>query len=139
MAKYKDKGIQKEGMSGEVAEPKRVRIKHDKVVGSGWLSKILLPIGFKYNEVEQSLRSGDIIVFLDGSEHYVWRCFRVPLNGAMTDVACWEVYQFGINRAIEIWKDRIRLMKQDPRIMSQNECLAIYFLTEEIKYEQRKK
>lgn len=135
MAKHKSKGVQDKG----AIEVRRIKVAHDKILAASWLSKILLPIGFKYNEAEQSLRSGDIIVFLDGSEHYVWKTLRVPLNGAMTDAECWSIYRFGINRAIDIWKDRLRLSKQDPKIMSENECLVIYFLSEEVKYEQRKK
>ena len=135
MAKQKSKGVQDEG----AVEVRRVKVAHDEILAASWLSKILLPIGFKYNEAEQSLRRGDIIVFLDGSEHYVWKTLRVPLNSAMTDAECWSTYRFGINRAIDIWKDRLRLSKQDPKIMSENECLVIYFLSEEVKYEQRKK
>lgn len=135
MAKHKSKGVQDKG----AVDVRRVRVAHDKILAASWLSKILLPIGFKYNETEQSLRRGDIIVFLDGSEHYVWKTLRVPLNSAMTDAECWSIYRFGINRAIDIWKDRLRLSKQDPKIMSENECLVIYFLSEEVKYEQRKK
>ena len=135
MAKHKSKGVQDKG----AVEVRRVKVAHDKILAASWLSKILLPIGFKYNETEQSLRRGDIIVFLDGSEHYVWKTLRVPLNSAMTDAECWSIYRFGINRAIDIWKDRLRLSKQDPKIMSENECLVIYFLSEEVKYEQRKK
>ena len=140
MAKHKSKGVQDKGQvkASAVVEPRRVKVAHDKILAESWLSKILLPIGFKYNEAEQSLRSGDIIVFLDGSEHYVWKTLRVPLNGAMTDAECWSIYRFGINRAIDIWKDRLRLSKQDPKIMSENECLVIYFLSEEVKYEQRR-
>lgn len=137
--RVQDKGEIKANASAECSEPRRVRVAHDKILAASWLSKILLPIGFKYNEVEQSLRRGDIIIFLDGSEHYVWKILRVPLNGAMTDAECWSIYRFGINRAIDIWKDRLRLSKQDPKIMSENECLVIYFLSEEVKYEQRRK
>ena len=125
MAIYKSKRVQGK---------KKVKVVHDKVLSEGWLSKVLFPIGFKYNENLQSLRKGDIIQFADGGEHYVWRVLRVSLKNAMLDTACWEVYKFGIDRAIELWHDRLRATHQDIKVMSQNECLVVYYLTEEVKY-----
>ena len=87
----------------------------------------------------QSLRKGDIVVFLDGSEHYVWSALRVSLKSAIVEHLCWMRYSFGISRAVELWQDRLRLRKEDVKVMSENECLVLFFDSEEVKYEQRKK
>ena len=64
MAKHKGKGVQDKG----AIEVRRVKVAHDKC-GDARLDYALFPIGFKYNEALQSLRRGDVVVFLDGSEH----------------------------------------------------------------------
>ena len=150
MAKHKGKGVQDKGQvkskpSAEakakavaIAEPRRVKVAHDKC-GDTRLDYALFPIGFKYNEALQSLRRGDIVVFLDGSEHYVWSALRVSLKSAIVEYLCWMRYGFGISRAVELWQDRLRLRKEDIKIMSDSECLILFFDIEEVKYEQRKK
>ena len=69
MAKHKGKGVQDKGAIEvrrvQAAEPRRVKVAHDKC-GDARLDYALFPIGFKYNEDLQSLRMGDIVVFLDG-------------------------------------------------------------------------
>lgn len=85
MAKHKGKGVQTKGQ----VEERRVKVAHDKC-GDARLDYALFPIGFKYNEALQSLRRGDIVTFLDGSEHYVWSALRVSLKSAIvsTYVGC---------------------------------------------------
>ena len=117
-------------------KPKVVKIAHDKF-GDARLDYALFPIGFKYNEELQSLRRGDIVVFLDGSEHYVWSALRVSLKSAIVEYLCWMRYGFGISRAVELWQDRLRLRKEDVKVMSENECLVLFFDREEVRYEQR--
>ena len=148
MAKHKSKGVQDKGevkasakakaKVSAVAEPRRVKVAHDKC-GDARLDYALFPIGFKYNEELQSLRKGDIVVFLDGSEHYVWSALRVSLKSAIVEYLCWMRYGFGISRAVEFWQDRLRLRKEDIKVMSENECLVLFFDREEVRYEQKKK
>lgn len=142
MAKHKSKGVQDKGQvkakSSAVAEPRRVKVAHDKC-DDARLDYALFPIGFKYNEALQSLRRGDIVVFLDGSEHYVWSALRVSLKSAIVEYLCWMRYGFGISRAVELWQDRLRLRKEDIKVMSENECLVLFFDREEVRYEQRRK
>ena len=139
MAKHKGKGVQDKGQvkakASAVAEPRRVKVAHDKC-GDARLDYALFPIGFKYNEALQSLRRGDIVVFLDGSEHYVWSALRVSLKSAIVEYLCWMRYGFGIARAVELWQDRLRLRKEDVKVMSENECLVLFFDREEVRYEQ---
>lgn len=141
MAKHKGKGVQtkrKVKTSAEHSEPRRVKVAHDKC-DDARLDYVLFPIGFKYNETLQSLRRGDIVVFLDGSEHYVWSALRVSLKSAIVEYLCWMRYGFGISRAVELWQDRLRLRKEDIKVMSENECLVLFFDREEVRYEQRRK
>ena len=142
MAKHKSKGVQDKGQvkakASAVAEPRRVKVAHDKC-GDERLDYALFPIGFKYNEELQSLRRGDVVVFLDGSEHYVWSALRVSLKSAIVEYLCWMRYGFGISRAVELWQDRLRLCKEDIKVMSENECLVLFFDREEVRYEQKKK
>ena len=107
MAKHKSKGVQDKGQvkaKAECNEPRRVKVAHDKC-GDARLDYALFPIGFKYNEELQSLRKGDIVVFLDGSEHYVWSALRVSLKSAIVEYLCWMRYGFGISRAVELWQE----------------------------------
>ena len=146
MAKHKGEGVQDKGQvkvsakvkATAVAEPRRVKVAHDKCSDTR-LDYALFPIGFKYNEALQSLRRGDIVVFLDGSEHYVWSALRVSLKSAIVEYLCWMRYGFGISRAVELWQDRLRLRKEDVKVMSENECLVLFFDREEVRYEQKKK
>jgi hypothetical protein len=98
---------------------------------------VIFPIGFKYNEELQSLRRGDVIKFLDGSEHYVDSVVRLRIRSAIADAMCKARYGFGISRAVELWQERLRLRKVDVKVMSENECLIVFFDREEIGNEQR--
>jgi hypothetical protein len=142
MAKHKSKGVQDKGAIEvrrvRTAEPRRVKVAHDKC-GDARLDYALFPIGLKYNEALQSLRRGDIVVFLDGSEHYVWSALRVPLKSAIVEYLCWMRYGFGISRAVELWQDRLRLRKEDTKVMSENECLVLFFDREVVRYEKKRK
>lgn len=150
MAKHKGEGIQDKGKvkakssakskakSSAVAEPRRVKVVHDKC-GDARLDYVLFPIGFRYNEALQSLRRGDIVVFLDGSEHYVWSVLRLSLNSAIAEYLCWMRYGFGIARAVDVWHERLRFSKEDLKVMSADECLILFFDREEVRYEQKRK
>ena len=128
MGLHKGKRVQDKG------EVKRVRVAHDKC-SDARLDFALFPIGFRYNKELQYLRRGDIVVFLDGSEHYVWVAMRVSLNSALVEYLCRMRYGFGIAKAVEIWQDRLRVRKEDVRLMSDSECLVLFFEKEEVRYE----
>jgi hypothetical protein len=117
-------------------KPKVVKIAHDKCLDAR-SNYVLFPIGFKYNEDLQSLRSGDIVKFLDGSEHWVESVVRLPIKSAIAEALCKARYGFGITRAVELWQDRLILRKEDIKVMSENECLVLFFDREEVRYEQR--
>lgn len=126
MAKNKGQGIQNKG--------KVVNVPHD-VVGDGHLLYAIFPIGFRYNQDLQMLRRGDIIRFLDGSEHYVWSVSKLALNSAIVDYLCWMRYGFSIDRAIALWKDRLRLAKMDVGVMSEDRCLIVFYERNDVRYE----
>lgn len=129
MAIHKGKGIQDKG------KVKRVKVAHD-IGGEDKLSFVLFPIGFMYNRDLASLRKGDIMVFLDKSEHYVRGVCRVSLKSALIEYLCWMRYGFGIDRAIELWRERLRIGKQDVKVMSNDECLIVFYESEEVRYEK---
>ena len=115
-------------------KPKVVTIAHDKCLDAR-SNYVLFPIGFKYNEDLQLLRSGDIVKFLDGSEHWVESVVRLPIKSAIAEALCKARYGFGITRAVELWQDRLRLRKEDIKVMSENECLIVFYYKEEVQYE----
>lgn len=129
MGLHKGKRVQDKG------QVKRVKVAHDKC-GDARLDYVLFPIGFRYNKELQELRRGDIVVFLDGSEHYVWASMRVSIKIALVEYLCRMRYGFGIARAMEIWQDRLRVRKEDVRLMSDSECLILFFEREEVRYEE---
>jgi hypothetical protein len=111
-----------------------VKIAHDKCLDAR-SNYVLFPIGFKYNEDLQSLRSGDIVKFLDGSEHWVESVVRLQIKSAIAEALCKARYGFSITRAVELWQDRLRLRKEDIKVMSENECLIVFYYKEEVQYE----
>lgn len=115
-------------------KPKVVNVAHDKS-GDARSNYVLFPIGFKYNEDLQSLRAGDIVKFLDGSEHWVESVVRLPIKSAIAEALCKARYGFSITRAVELWQDRLRLRKEDIKVMSENECLIVFYYKEEVQYE----
>lgn len=123
MATHKSKGVCTKTSS------KVVRVSHDS--WSGWKQECaLFPIGYRYNEAIQSLRRGDKIKFLDGSEYLVDSVVRLSIKSAIAESLCRARYGFGIKRALEIWKSRIEAMKMDARVISENECLVIFYYGE---------
>lgn len=134
MGLHKGKRVQDKGKVG-VSEPKVVKLMHDKIDRENKYGKVMFPIGFKYNQDVQRLRRGDIIRFLDGSEHYVLGVTKLPYISAITKLLCWEIYGFSITRFIEICQDRLRVRKEDVRLMSDSECLVLFFEREEVRYE----
>lgn len=126
MEKYKSERIQKKS---------KIKVAHD-ACGEMKFDYALFPIGFKYNENLQALRQGDTIVLLDKSERYVLNAMKLPLNSAIAEYLCWMRYGFGIARAVEVWKERLRVNKLDVKMMSEDECLIVFFEKGGIGYEQ---
>jgi hypothetical protein len=112
---------------------KFVKLEHDKCEES-LKDFIIVPVGFKYNTELQALRKGDIIQFLDGSEHYVDCTVQVPRHSAIADALCRFRYNISVDKAVEIWKQRIALRKQDVRAMNERECLIIFYYKKEVEY-----
>lgn len=123
MAKYKSKGVRSE------KKERIVKVSHDN--WSSWGRECaFFPMGYKYNEELQSLRRGDKIQFLDGTRVVVDSIVRLGIRTAIAESLCRARYGFGIKRALEIWKSRIEAMKMDARVISENECLVIFYYGE---------
>ena len=131
MAVHKGKRIQ---VKGQVERVRTVKVAHD-IGGEDRLSFVLFPVGFRYNRELAELRKGDIMVFLDKSEHYVRGVCRLSLRSALAEHLCWLRYGFGIERAITLWRERLLLGKQDVKVMSNDECLIVFYEKEEVRYE----
>lgn len=99
---------------------------------------IIVPIGMRYNTDLQSLRRGHIIQFLDGTEHYVDSVVKIPIRSSIAESLCRLRYNIGILKAVELWKDRVRLKRLDARVMSEDECLIIFYHKKEVDYVYRK-
>ena len=110
-----------------------VNIAHDKCDFSRF-DYVILPIGYKYNDELRTLKKGDIIRFLDGSEHWVDSVVRVQIKSAIIESLCKTRYGFGIKRALEIWKSRVEVRGLDSRIVSENECLVVFYYLEKVQY-----
>lgn len=116
---------------------KLLKIEHDKCPDPKF-EYIIVPIGMRYNVDLQELRRGDIIQFLDGSRHYVDSVIVTPIKSAMAESLCRLRYNIGILRAVELWKDRVRLQRLDARVMSESECLIIFYHKKEVEYVRKK-
>ena len=122
----------------EAHEVKQLALEHD-MCKDAKKDFIILPIGFKYNEEAQQLRNGDIIRFLDGSEHYVDSVAKIPVKSAIAGLLCRLRYGIEVDKAVELWKDRLRLQRMDIRAMSKNECLVICYHKKEVEYVRKQK
>lgn len=129
-------GARSSAKVGEVAT-KVVKVAHDKC-GDTHLDYALFPIGFKYNEELQALRKGDIIRLLDGSKHCIRGVVRISLKSAVAEYLCWMRYGFGIARAVELWNERVRLQRLNVKVISDSECLVLFFDKEKVKYEEKR-
>ena len=112
---------------------KLLKIEHDKCSDPKF-DFIIVPIGLRYNTDLQDLRRGDVIKFLDGSEHYVDSVVVMPIKSAIAESLCRLRYNIGILKAVELWKDRVRLQRLDARAMSDSECLIIFYHKKEVEY-----
>lgn len=112
---------------------KRVKLEHD-ICEDPRLSFIIVPIGFKYNLELQELNKGDIIVFLGGSEHYVEDAVKLPLKSAIANALCRLRYNIGIDKAIDIWTQRLKMRREKVKAMSDKECLVIFYHKKEVEY-----
>jgi hypothetical protein len=103
-----------------------VKVAHDRCEDCKF-DYVIFPIGYKYNEALQSLHRGDEIQFLDGSKCVVESVVRLQIKSAIAESLCNARYGFGIKRALEIWKDRAMVQKVDPRAISENMCLIVFY------------
>jgi hypothetical protein len=115
----------------EEEKSKVVKLHHDKCCNFEY-DFIILPTGFRYNVDVQHLREGDIIKFVDGSKHLVHSIARISIKSAIADSLCRVRYGISILRAYEIWCQRLRVIKEDVKSISENECLVVFFRKKEI-------
>ena len=107
---------------------------HDKV-NNDRLDYVLFPFGFAYNVDLLNIRRGDIIVFLDKSEYYVYSTCRVPTNSAVAECLCYKRYGISITRAMEIWKNRATSCGYGEKAVNDSECLVIWYVKKNLRDE----
>lgn len=125
---HKGKGLQKEVKS------RKIKVFHDKV-DNDRLDYVLFPFGFAYNVDLQKIRKGDIIVFLDKSEHYVFSICKVEVKSAIAECLCYKRYGISLTRAMEIWRDRARFSGYDEKAINSEECLVVWYDKRDLRYE----
>ena len=128
MEVHKGKGLSREGKT------RKIKVMHDKV-DNDRLDYVLFPFGFAYNVDLQKARRGDIIVFLDKSEHYIFSICKVDVKSAMAECLCYKRYGISIMRAMEIWKDRARFSGYDEKAINSDECLVMWYDKRDVRDE----
>lgn len=122
-----------QGLQNEV-KTRKIKVMHDKV-NNDRLDYVLFPFGFAYNVDLQRIRRGDIIVFLDKSEHYVFSICKVDVASAIAECLCYKRYGISITRAMEIWKDRARFSGYDEKAINDSECLVVWYDKRDVRDE----
>lgn len=138
MARLKKRGRKRKPLAivEDGYEPLVVDVNHDScIIGGGKTSCVFFPIGYMYNKDIQRLRRGDIIRFLDKSEHYVESVVRTSINNALAHSLCRMIYGFGLKKALDVWWQRVEMQRLDRRVISDIECLVVFYLKEEVQYE----
>lgn len=125
---HEGKGLQ------DTSKTRKIKVMHDKV-NNDRLDYVLFPFGFAYNVDLLKIRRGDIIVFLDKSEHYVFSVCKVDVKSAVAECLCYKRYGFSIRRAMEIWKDRAIYCGYDDKAINDSECLVIWYVKKDLRDE----
>lgn len=128
-----------EGIQGNVdRKPQKVKLLHDKG-GANRLTYALFPFGYSYNMHIRELRRGDIIVFLDKSEHYVYSVAKMNVVSAVAEGMCQMRYGISIKEAMQIWRDSAIAQGYSDKAINDKECLVVWYEIKEVEYEKVKK
>ena len=114
-----------------MVENKEFSVSHIRNTQDRFLDYIILPLGYKHNRDVQKARRGDILRFADDNVAWIDNVITAPLKSSLTDCLCRAVYGFSIAEVLGVWQRGFKAMGNDPKMVSESECLIVFFKEKE--------
>lgn len=117
------------------------RVEHIRTSEGRFLDYIIRPLGYRFNQDLKTARKGDVLRFADGSSAWIYRVAVLNIGSAMADCLCRALYGFGAFEILGIWQENLRAAKKDVRLISESECLIVFYENreDEERYENQHK
>ena len=114
----------KEFCAGKVRE---FLVEHIRTAEGRFLDYIIRPLGYRFNQDLKTARKGDVLRFADGSSAWIYKVAVLNIGSSMADCLCRALYGFGALEILGIWQDNLRATKKDTHLISESECLVIFY------------
>lgn len=118
----------------EASKVREFRVEHIRTAEGRFLDYIIRPLGYRFNQDLKTARKGDVLRFADGSSAWIYKVVVLNIDSSVADCLCRALYGFGAMEILKIWQDALRAAKKDIRLISESECLVIWYENKE--YEQ---
>ena len=115
------------GREFRVGKVREFRVEHIRTAEGRYLDYIIRPLGYRFNQDLKTARKGDVLRFADGSTAWIYKVTVLNISSAMADCLCRALYGFGAMEILKIWQDALRAAKKDVRLISESECLVIFY------------
>lgn len=103
------------------------RVEHIRTAEGRYLDYIIRPLGYRFNKDLKTARKGDVLRFADGSSAWIYKVAVLNIGSAIADCLCRALYGFGALEILKIWQDALRAAKKDVRLISESECLIVFY------------
>lgn len=103
------------------------RVEHIRTAEGRYLDYIIRPLGYRFNQDLKTARKGDVLRFADGSSAWIYKVVVLNIDSSVADCLCRALYGFGAMEILGIWKDNLRATKKDTHLISESECLIIWY------------
>lgn len=118
----------REFSAGKVRE---FRVEHVRMAEGRFLDYIIRPLGYRFNQDLKTARKGNVLRFADGSSAWIYKVAVLNIGSAIADCLCRALYGFGSLEILGIWQDALRAAKKDTHLISESECLIVFYKDKE--------
>lgn len=115
------------GREFSVGKAREFRVEHIRTAEGRFLGYIIRPLGYRFNQDLKTARKGDVLRFADGSSAWIYKVAVLNIGSSMTDCLCRALYGFGALEILGIWQDNLRAAKKDTHLISESECLVVFY------------
>lgn len=115
------------GREFSAVKAREFKVEHIRTAEGRYLDYIIRPLGYRFNQDLKTARKGDVLRFADGSSAWIYRVAVLNVGSAMADCLCRALYGFGALEILGIWQENLRAAKKDVRLISENECLIVFY------------
>ena len=113
--------------SGKMEKVREFKVEHIRTAEGRFLDYIIRPLGYRLNQNLKTARKGDVLRFADGSSAWIYKVSVLNIGSSMADCLCRALYGFGALEILGIWQDNLRAAKKDTHLISESECLIIWY------------